>query len=92
MEINIALSAVVFLIPAEMSPMIVPILLEKVTHTKDFIRKKSLICLQQIIKKSPAQGSQLEGKIMHCLSDPDPGVVAVAVQVVRTIWEAKEKV
>lgn len=34
MEINIALSAVVYLTPVEMAPMLVPILLEKLTHAK----------------------------------------------------------
>ena len=89
-EMNIALSSVVYLTPAEMSPMILPILLEKLTHSKDFIRKKALICLQQLIIKNPDIGVQFGLRIHQCLSDPDPGVVAIAVQVARTICEQSQ--
>ena len=49
-EINMALIAVASsnLVPAEMAPLLVPIIAERTKHSKDFIRKKALICLGQL--------------------------------------------
>lgn len=84
-EVNIALIAAIHLTPKEMAPMLLPILQEKTTHTKDFIRKKALICLEAIMQKAPDHISSLESTIYNCLSDPDPGVVGVAVQVMKCV-------
>lgn len=84
LENNIALITASYLVPKEMSPMIVPILLEKTRHSKDFIRKKALICLEQITIKDPeavAIGEIVEA-VVQALTDPDPGVVIVAIQVI----------
>jgi vesicle coat complex subunit len=69
MEANIALTAAVDLIPPEMAPMVVPVLLEKTTHTKDFIRKKSLVCLQKMLKRNPSLAAQIESRVYQRLTD-----------------------
>ncbi|TRY64310.1 hypothetical protein TCAL_01859 [Tigriopus californicus] len=84
-EVNIALIAAIHLTPKEMAPMLLPVLQEKTTHTKDFIRKKALICLESIMQKAPDYIPSLETTVYNCLSDPDPGVVGVAVQVMRSV-------
>ncbi len=55
--------------------------------SQDFIRKKSLVCIQQLVAKNPAVTDQVYDRVFSCLSDPDPGVVAVAVQVARTVCQ-----
>ncbi len=47
---------------------------------QDFIRKKSLVCLQHLLSKVPSVADQVEARVFSCLSDTDPGVVAAAVQ------------
>eukprot|EP00095_Tigriopus_kingsejongensis_P009284 maker-scaffold175_size286436-snap-gene-1.50 protein:Tk09284 transcript:maker-scaffold175_size286436-snap-gene-1.50-mRNA-1 annotation:"ap-4 complex subunit epsilon-1" len=91
-EVNIALVAAIHLTPKEMSPMLIPILLTKTTHTKDFIRKKALICLQVIMDKCPEMIAQLTPTVQGCLSDPDPGVVAIAVQVLRSTVRSQKSI
>ncbi len=80
-EVNMALTALAHLVTKEMSGMVVPMLLDKTTHSKDFSRKKALVCLQHVLTKDPAVADQMRSRVLACLGDPDPGVVAVAVQV-----------
>ena len=68
-----------------------PALLEKTTHTKDFIRKKALVCLHSLLKRNSSLAPQMEGRVFQKLTDQDPGVVAVTVQVLKSLYELKEK-
>ena len=68
-----------------------PALLEKTTHTKDFIRKKALVCLHSLLRRNSSLAPQMEGRVFQKLTDQDPGVVAVTVQVLRSLYELKEK-
>ena len=82
LEVNMALTAMAHLAPPETTAMTAPLLLEKTAHTKDFVRKKALVCLQRVLESDAgAPSPELESRVLSCLSDPDPGVVAVAVQV-----------
>ena len=106
-EINMALIAVASsnLVPAEMAPLLVPIICERTRHSKDFIRKKALICLGQLYQNqsqtmsfnssftgshiSPEMSQFMEDHVQECLTDVDPGVVGVSVQVLTTIMLTK---
>ena len=68
-----------------------PALLEKTSHTKDFIRKKALICLHSLLRRNPTLAPHMEGRVFQKLTDQDPGVVAVTVQVLKSLYELKEK-
>lgn len=68
-----------------------PALLEKTTHTKDFIRKKALVCLHSLLRRNSSLAPQMEGRVFQKLTDQDPGVVAVTVQVLKSLYELKEK-
>ena len=58
---------------------------------QDFIRKKSLVCLQKMLMKNPNLCDQIHDRVLECLSDQDPGVVAVTVQVARSICELRSE-
>ena len=66
-------------------------LLEKTTHTKDFIRKKALVCLHSLLRRNSNLAPQIEARVFQKLTDQDPGVVAVTVQVLKSLYELKEK-
>ena len=107
-EINMALIAVASsnLVPSEMAPLLVPIIAERTKHSKDFIRKKALICLGQLYKNknqpmsfsssftgshiSPEMNKFLEEHVQASLTDVDPGVVGTAIQVLTTIISSKQ--
>ena len=80
LETNMALVTAAYLVPKEMSGMILPILIEKTSHSKDFIRKKALICLEQIALKNPDFLDPVVETAVDKLSDKDPGVAIVAIQ------------
>lgn len=106
-EINMALIAVASsnLVPAEMAPLLVPIIAERTKHSKDFIRKKALICLGQLHQNqtqpmsfsssftgshiSPEMNKFLEEHVQASLTDVDPGVVGAAIQVLTSIISSK---
>ena len=106
-EINMALIAVASsnLVPAEMAPLLVPIIAERTKHSKDFIRKKALICLGQLYQNqtqpmsfsssftgshiSPEMNKFLEEHVQASLTDADPGVVGAAIQVLTSIISSK---
>uniref|UniRef100_A0A0K2TXV5 Clathrin/coatomer adaptor adaptin-like N-terminal domain-containing protein n=1 Tax=Lepeophtheirus salmonis TaxID=72036 RepID=A0A0K2TXV5_LEPSM len=87
-EINFALCASSsHLIPDEVIPLLLPSLISKTTHIKDFIRKKALASLHKLLKRNPELACSIEGPTRRCLIDPNPGVVAVAIQVAMDLVE-----
>ena len=86
LENNMALVTAAYLVPKEMSGMILPILVEKANHSKDFIRKKSLICLEQVALKNPESIDQVIETIIVSMSDQDPGVATIAIQVINSLY------
>ncbi len=80
MENNIALITAAELVPTEMSSMLVPILIEKTAHSKDFIRKKALVCLEGIATRNEEHAREVIAALTINLSDKDPGVVCCATR------------
>ena len=94
LEANMALMTATYLIPKEMSGMILPTIIDKaMSHSKDFIRKKALICLEQIAIRDPlTYNDMIMEHVVVSLSDKDPGVAMVAVQVLnRLSWQNMDK-
>ena len=86
LENNMALMTAAYLIPKEMLGMIISNVLEKTSHSKDFVRKKALICLEQIAIKDPSTYNDIVLEtVTVSLSDKDPGVAIVAVQVLNKL-------
>ena len=85
-ENNMALMTASALVPKDMAAMLVPTIIEKTAHSKDFIRKKALICLEQIAVKDPLGYSNVAiDSAIQALSDKDPGVAIVAIQVLNRL-------
>ena len=85
-ENNMALMTASALVPKEMAGMLIPAIVEKIAHSKDFIRKKALVCLEQIAVKDPVGYSNLAIETsIQCLADKDPGVAMVAIQVLNRL-------
>ena len=74
-ENSMALITASYIVPNEMSPMILPIVAEKVNSSRDFVRKKALICLEQIALKSPESVNKVLDVVTLSLADKDPSVV-----------------
>ena len=74
-ENSMALITASYIVPNEMSPMILPIVSEKVNSSRDFVRKKALICLEQIALKSPESVNKVLDVVTLSLADKDPSVV-----------------
>ena len=74
-ENSMALITASYIVPNEMSPMILPIVSEKVNSSRDFVRKKALICLEQIAIKSPESVNKVLDIVTLSLADKDPSVV-----------------
>ena len=55
-------------------------------YSKDFIRKKALICLEQIALKNPDLVENVMELVIVSLSDKDPGVAIVAIQVINSLY------
>ena len=57
---------------------------------QEFIRKKALICIEKLLVQNPSIHSQLEARVHQCLSDQDPGVAGIAVQVLTKVHSMKQ--
>jgi len=84
-ENNMALITATYLVPREMSTMLLPVITPKVAHSREFIRKKSLIFLEHVSLMSPDLVESIIEIATSSLSDQDPGVAFVAIQVLRSL-------
>ena len=89
--------AAAHIVPPDMVPLIFPIVLQRTSHSKEFIRKKALICLEQLILKHKDSQADLqsllgpsEAKFRLALTDKDPGVVMTSIQVMKTVVGLKQ--
>ena len=92
-----ALIAAAHIVPPDMVPLIFPIVLQRTSHSKEFIRKKALICLEQLILKHKDSQDDLQSLLGPCeakfrlaLTDKDPGVVMTSIQVMKTVVGLKQ--
>ena len=92
-----ALIAAAHIVPLDMVPLIFPIVLQRTSHSKEFIRKKALICLEQLILKHKDSQADLQSLLGPCeakfrlaLTDKDPGVVMTSIQVMKIVVGLKQ--
>ncbi|KAL5019552.1 hypothetical protein ScPMuIL_002444 [Solemya velum] len=74
-----ALTAVCQLLNTEMIPMVLPLVEEKLTHPRELVRMKAVMCLHKFLLKAPSLMHNMEGKLHKSLCDKDPGVMSVSV-------------
>ncbi|XP_070546888.1 AP-4 complex subunit epsilon-1-like [Ptychodera flava] len=80
-EVCIALTAVSRLINTEMIAAILPLVEDKLQHTKAIVRIKAVMTLQQFHKKAPNVVQHIHGKFQKALCDKDPGVMSAALYI-----------
>lgn len=75
----IALSAVSRLANTEMIPLVLPVVEEKLIHSRPSVRKKAVAALFNIWRKNPDLVPQVPKKFSEALCDKDPSVVSVSL-------------
>lgn len=77
------LSACSQLVPVEMIPSVLPIVLDKLKHSRELVRQKAVMCLHQFQSLAPDLLEHNQNDLLKMLFDKDPGVMAAAVNIVQ---------
>ncbi|XP_049939262.1 AP-4 complex subunit epsilon-1-like isoform X1 [Schistocerca serialis cubense] len=86
--ISMALTAACSLIPTDQASVFLPLAVEKLKHSNEFVRGKAVIALHHFFRTSPEQCTKYIEQVQELLGDKDPGVVALAMQILLDV--AKE--
>ncbi|CAD5119040.1 DgyrCDS7689 [Dimorphilus gyrociliatus] len=84
-ENHYALIAVTQLIPTDIMPLFVPILLDKLSHPSPGLRRKAVYAFHHILKIDQELVSHLNHKFISLLGDKDPQVVGAAIQLLISV-------
>ncbi|KAH3704399.1 AP-4 complex subunit epsilon-1-like [Dreissena polymorpha] len=77
-----AMTAAAQLVPAELIPSLLPMIVAKLQHQRELVRQKAVLCLHQFQFLAPDLLAHCKESLERALLDKDPGVMAVAVQLV----------
>eukprot|EP00730_Choanoeca_flexa_P017685 TRINITY_DN8548_c0_g3_i3.p1 TRINITY_DN8548_c0_g3~~TRINITY_DN8548_c0_g3_i3.p1 ORF type:complete len:1290 (+),score=355.63 TRINITY_DN8548_c0_g3_i3:32-3871(+) len=80
-EMCMALNAVCRLINAEMIPAVLSLVEDKLTHSREIVRKKAVLCIHRFLQKSASSVMHMMPKIRKSLCDQDPGVMAASLNI-----------
>ena len=72
-EICIGLTMISKIMNADMTPAVLPLVEEKLTHAREIVRKKAVLALHRFYTRSPTSISHLSEMIKNSLCDSDPG-------------------
>lgn len=75
LEICTALTVITQLMSSEMVPPLLPLVQDKLSHPKEMVRRRAVLCLQYMIVKVPDIQEYVEPGLRRALEDRDPGVV-----------------
>ncbi|KAK2188547.1 hypothetical protein NP493_129g04034 [Ridgeia piscesae] len=75
LEICTALTVITQLMSSEMVPPLLPLVQDKLSHPKEMVRRRAVLCLQYMIHKVPDIQDYVEPGLRRALEDRDPGVV-----------------
>lgn len=81
----IALSAVSRLVNADMIPLVLPVVEEKLIHSRPTVRKKAVAALFNIWRKNPSLVPEVSQKFSEALCDKDPSVVNVSLNLYHAL-------
>ncbi|XP_013908209.1 PREDICTED: AP-4 complex subunit epsilon-1-like [Thamnophis sirtalis] len=81
MEVCMALTAASQLFPQEMIPAVLPLIEDKLQHSKEIIRRKAVQALYKFYLIAPNQVQHIHDKFRRALCDRDVGVMAASLHI-----------
>ena len=76
-------------IHADMIPAVLPLVVEKLTHEREIVRKKAVLALYRFYTRSPSSISHLGDSIRRALCDADPGVMCGSLNLFHDMAQAE---
>ncbi|KAK7892138.1 hypothetical protein WMY93_024101 [Mugilogobius chulae] len=80
-EVCMALTVVSQMFPKDMIPAILPLVEEKLNHSKEIIRRKAVLALYKFYLIAPNQVQHIHNKFRKALCDKDPGVMFASLHI-----------
>ncbi|XP_037766103.1 AP-4 complex subunit epsilon-1 isoform X3 [Chelonia mydas] len=80
-EVCMALTVVSQIFPREMIPAVLPLIEDKLQHSKEIIRRKAVQALYKFYLIAPNQVQHIHDKFRKALCDRDVGVMAASLQI-----------
>ncbi|XP_067874098.1 AP-4 complex subunit epsilon-1 [Heterodontus francisci] len=81
LEVCMALTVASQLFPTDMIPAVLPLVEEKLQHSKEIIRRKAVLALYKFYLIAPNQVQHIHDKFRKALCDRDPGVMAASLHI-----------
>ncbi|KAI1904057.1 hypothetical protein AGOR_G00001760 [Albula goreensis] len=80
-EVCMALTVVSQVFPKDMIPAVLPLVEDKLTHSKEIIRRKAVLALYKFYLIAPNQVQHIHDKFRKALCDKDPGVMTASLHI-----------
>ncbi|KAM4678395.1 AP-4 complex subunit epsilon-1 [Discoglossus pictus] len=80
-EVCMALTVVSQIFPREMIPAALPLIEDKLQHSKEIVRRKAVLALYKFYLIAPTQVQHIHEKFRKALCDRDVGVMAASLQI-----------
>ncbi|XP_060031698.1 AP-4 complex subunit epsilon-1 [Erinaceus europaeus] len=80
-EVCMALTVVSQIFPREMIPAVLPLIEDKLQHSKEIIRRKAVLALYKFLLIAPNQVQHIHIKFRKALCDRDVGVMAASLHI-----------
>ncbi|XP_028678561.2 AP-4 complex subunit epsilon-1 [Erpetoichthys calabaricus] len=80
-EVCMALTIASQIFPKDMIPAVLPLVEEKLQHSKEIIRRKAVLALYKFYLIAPNQVQHIHDKFRKALCDRDPGVMISSLQI-----------
>ncbi|NWT43311.1 AP4E1 protein, partial [Chroicocephalus maculipennis] len=80
-EVCMALTIVSQIFPREMIPAVLPLIEDKLQHSKEIIRRKAVQALYKFYLIAPNQVQHIHDKFRKALCDRDAGVMAASLHI-----------
>ncbi|XP_055991374.1 AP-4 complex subunit epsilon-1 [Sorex fumeus] len=80
-EVCMALTVVSQIFPREMIPAVLPLVEDKLQHSKEIVRRKAVLALHKFLLIAPNQVQHIHIKFRKALCDRDVGVMAASLHI-----------
>ncbi|XP_043083718.1 AP-4 complex subunit epsilon-1 [Puntigrus tetrazona] len=80
-EACMALTVVAQVFPKDMIPAVLPLVEDKLSHSKEIIRRKAVLALYKFYLIAPNQVQHIHAKFRKALCDKDPGVMTSSLHI-----------
>ncbi|XP_078540950.1 AP-4 complex subunit epsilon-1 isoform X4 [Lissotriton helveticus] len=88
-EVCMALTVVSQIFPREMIPAVLPLIEDKLKHSKEIIRRKAVLALHKFYLIAPNQVQHIHDRFRKALCDRDAGVMAASLHIYLQIIKDK---